>query len=907
MAKLHPPVIPGTIPAFSGTSIEVPFSMSRAVSTNEISGLVLKLKKVSGSVIGTATTTVCESPAIFSITNFNLTQGEYYKVQLAYINKFNNEIGHFSTVGVVKYTSKPQVFIEGLDEKNYNSHNYIYTGVYRQAVYNSDTNEYNTREYDTSEKLYSSRFYLYDENDHIIKDSGEILHNVNEDITPYEANDIFEYYNDLDINKGYYIQYQVTTSNGMIVQSPFYKLTSKKLCPLTLNAYLIAENDFETGTIKVSLAQTAAVLTSGSFLLSRASSYAPNKWEPLKEFSLQSEFPTRELIIDYTVEQGITYKYSIQQFNKYGVYSERLLSNEVVADFEDLFLYDGKRQLAVRFNPKVATFKQNRVEQKTETIGSQYPFIVKNGAVDYKELSISGLISYQMDAMEKFMTKDELELPFNQFDKTRYPMRDLITDNLRAERVFKTEVLKWLNNGELKLYRSPAEGNFIVRLMNITTSPNDTLGRMLHTFSCQAYEIAPFSYDALKSFGIIMPENETTQIMKWKTVDLKEAVKEAHESASSPEWLQLNMVAVNGIESPMPFYSLQLEGLDPGTSFRLGDSAENYKVFYIGVTGTYQFTSETPIQYIAIQTARNINNNVIYPVYEGFATFGYKNWVKSEFDLISNIQTINHAGHQFIGNSYARYGSENIIDNILNIKDSGIEIKYIKLYPREIKPIYFDGLNTFYLTENDRAHGGVPYVGKEILKVIDKLSLYKVYKVREVYLNIDNEGYYLDKSYLETPPYLIDNKFTYFDSNLMREQNINFIKDSLITSDEDHELYDVNINEDKTNMYDVYSQTYRDIGNISYLTIGPGVILEMGYNFQRITYNIEMENPMIYKLKQELLQQQTDYFNKRETLGADQAERIDEAYYKYKSLYRNYLAHLEVQVEKYQGKSDLNE
>jgi len=63
-------------------------------------------------------------------------------------------------------------------------------------------------------------------------------------------------------------------------------------------------------------------------------------------------------------------------------------------------------------------------------------------------------------------------------------MRDLITDNLRAERVFKTEVLKWLNNGELKLYRSPAEGNFIVRLMNITTSPNDTLGRMLHTFSC---------------------------------------------------------------------------------------------------------------------------------------------------------------------------------------------------------------------------------------------------------------------------------------------------------------------------------------------------------------------------------------------------------------------------------------
>ena len=121
MAKLHPPVISGTIPAFSGTSIEVPFSMNRAVSANEISGLVLKLKKVSGSAIGTATTSVCESPAIFSFPteNFNLTQGEYYKVQLAYINKFTGEIGYYSTVGVVKYTSTPIVFIEGLDTTNF--------------------------------------------------------------------------------------------------------------------------------------------------------------------------------------------------------------------------------------------------------------------------------------------------------------------------------------------------------------------------------------------------------------------------------------------------------------------------------------------------------------------------------------------------------------------------------------------------------------------------------------------------------------------------------------------------------------------------------------------------------------------------------------------------------------------
>ena len=38
------------------------------------------------------------------------------------------------------------------------------------------------------------------------------------------------------------------------------------------------------------------------------------------------------------------------------------------------------------------------------------------------------------------------------------------------------------NNGELKVFKSPGEGNYIVRLMNVSLSPQDNLGRMLHTF-----------------------------------------------------------------------------------------------------------------------------------------------------------------------------------------------------------------------------------------------------------------------------------------------------------------------------------------------------------------------------------------------------------------------------------------
>jgi hypothetical protein len=39
--------------------------------------------------------------------------------------------------------------------------------------------------------------------------------------------------------------------------------------------------------------------------------------------------------------------------------------------------------------------------------------------------------------------------------------------------------------------------------MNVSLSPNDTLGRMLHTFNATAYEVAECNADNLKKYGLI--------------------------------------------------------------------------------------------------------------------------------------------------------------------------------------------------------------------------------------------------------------------------------------------------------------------------------------------------------------------------------------------------------------------
>ena len=88
--KLYPPNIEGTIPAFYGTTLVVPFTMNRSVAKKEVSGFVIKIKTVqSGKFILTKQTSnfsydprgevrfmLDEAEArLFSI-------GQYYKLQL---------------------------------------------------------------------------------------------------------------------------------------------------------------------------------------------------------------------------------------------------------------------------------------------------------------------------------------------------------------------------------------------------------------------------------------------------------------------------------------------------------------------------------------------------------------------------------------------------------------------------------------------------------------------------------------------------------------------------------------------------------------------------------------------------------------------------------------------------------
>lgn len=650
MAKLYPPIIPGTLPAFytttengnngTETKITVPFSMNKAVSSENIDGFALKLKTAYSNTlidvlkkIDNNLDLASKEITFFLTDNSTLSKikpGQFLKAQLAYINTDNNTetIGYYSTVGVIKYTDKPEISIENLSLESTNNFQNTYIGKYKSN--------------DVSEKHYLYKFSIYKLNngkkEELVDTSDWLLHdNSNEE-------DFYSFNNEIEDTETYGLEYTVKTINGLEESTELYQCQNNSQRDSYLNEIftLSVENNYEDGynliklikkdinniyitdtstiswgnsdvekeivnkykknqddiisdwsggsnpyytlseklennsqkkyrTIKYTYQKIARSDESTDFYLYKYQVISEDGYDktndgiyyvfpaPLEinlyrknNFSQKSvkinnyKFqPENQLQVfywnfkDFTIEQGVEYTYYIKEIinkdclKKYNTVNEEIItysnlsnkieSNLIYSDFEDMFLWDGKQQIKIRFNPKVSSFKINHLEQKTDVIGNRYPVFFRNNIVEYKEFPISGLISYHLDDNELFIQdslqelgikiKDILERQNNPAGDFNYPTSslNLISNNIKAERLFKLKLLDWLGNGEIKLFKSPSEGNYFVRLMNISLSPEDKLNRMLHTFSCTAYEAKEFNFENLKELGFINQESGDSQ------------------------------------------------------------------------------------------------------------------------------------------------------------------------------------------------------------------------------------------------------------------------------------------------------------------------------------------------------------------------------------------------------------
>lgn len=608
MAKLYPPIIEKTLPAFYGNSITVPYTLNRAVSLQgDVSGFKIIIKStITNEVIITKDVeTISFEKITFPLDDISeLFAGGFYKVQIAFIDK-NDKVGYYSPVSIVKYVGKnpPGLIIEDQTlEDDVFIGRYSPSGFIDKTIENKDgtitIEKIPNPDGDITEKMYSYCFTLYDNNGEIIETTGEKLHNSTEDIG-LEQRETFSPKIALDSGSNYNLTYTITTINNLkLTQS--INITAKKDDSgyKPRNIKLLATMDEENGYMNLKIysedSANTRQLIYGKFVIFKTSSKDNFKEKyKIAYFSLENQDIFEKSFKDFTVEAGYSYRYILQQVNDYGIYSEEIYSDgePVKANYEHLFLFDGIRQLKIKYNPKVSSFKNTILESKIDTIGSQYPFIFRNNNVQYKELSLNGLISYKMDEQNLFLNDSDIwpdvEEGISAKDKWTH---NLTYDNITAERAFKLKVLEWLNNGEVKLFKSPTEGNYIVRLLNVSLTPTDTVGRMLHSFSATGYEVDDVNdYQFCQALTI----DKTNRYIGYRTTPLYDFpnIKIYNQG------LNINNSEYEIIGSPnLEFVvGVRFEDIKPRTKFsvtleRNGETTIHN--FMIGATGFYVIPSE---------------------------------------------------------------------------------------------------------------------------------------------------------------------------------------------------------------------------------------------------------------------------------------------------------------------------
>lgn len=524
--NLYPPIVATWMPAFIRTeTCKVYFSLSIYNSKDDIANaqVIINNQSDNRSAFNSSNYStgikICniltdesrtDDKYYIEINPGDLTGGsfginQFYKVQIRFTKKGVQSPGsspsaswltenqkyfsEWSTVCLIKGIEKPNIVLRGFSDTG--------STTFHQEIVDIVGNMYfNNSKYIEKETLKSYNIRLYNnDKDKLLYNSGIIYTNT---YNPNEINYTLKVHLE---NAHYRLVLRYTTVNEYTDSVTYTFLMSQNLID-PLSVTIEATPDTENGRMKISI--TGSGSFSGDLIIRRASNEDNYTiWEDVHQTKMNNQ-SLNYIWYDYTVESGVLYKYGAQQKNGSGQRGELITTKPILINLDDMFLTRANMQFRIKFDPNVSNFKYTYSEIKIDTLGAQYPYFYRNGNVKYRQFSISGLITSWCDEEGIFLNKTNI---YKDSEKqySSYNKEENITEyqDYIYERKFREKIIDFLYADDIKLFRSPTEGNILVRLMDISLTPNQTLGRMLYSFTANAYEIDECSIDNFQKYGIL--------------------------------------------------------------------------------------------------------------------------------------------------------------------------------------------------------------------------------------------------------------------------------------------------------------------------------------------------------------------------------------------------------------------
>ena len=562
---LYPAIINSTMPAFvvlpdpEENSCRVFFSLSKFNASTDFTSVQVSIKKQStgenvvnitddtvnhlyratGIILDVTPHKVLSEENLYYIDladgNLKTIDGDYsgwipgtlYQIQLrlsevnyqgselgqaAWLNENANHFSEWSTICILKAISEPYITSQSLIKSTLPFDSRTNSGTY--TISSADLYMKYNRTVADKEDLYSYKVTLLS-NSNVILEESDVLYTNN-----YVNNDELKYTikYDLQDNVNYKIKIEYETRNeyteiiNINVLADFDIVAQTTLDIFTVendNGHLGYSSEYlesEDGRVIVLIYGTeSATGAAGNYILRRSSSKDNfSTWEDIDTFTFLGTTVNFEYS-DFTIESGIFYKYGIQLIdsqNRRG--SLKTTPNPIIREFVYSFILgQNGKQLRLMFNNDMNSFNINLDEGVQKTLG-MFPYISRSGAAKYKSFPLNGLISFNMDENNLFLTKEEVYKYQAIIDlyEARESTASYQQYNYTYEKDFREKVLEFLTDGKAKLFKSPTEGNILIRVTNVSCSPNQQLSRMVYSFSATGTQIAETTVEKLNKYKI---------------------------------------------------------------------------------------------------------------------------------------------------------------------------------------------------------------------------------------------------------------------------------------------------------------------------------------------------------------------------------------------------------------------
>ena len=458
-----------------------------------------------------------------------------------YLLNYQGYFSEWSSVCLIKPILEPHLRIKTLDNSNTGKATAFNKGIIPiiGGMYFGDMSITET------ETLQSYKIQvLSDDNKNIIQDNETIY--TNNSLDPNDINYNIDLQTiDTTENSKFVIRIIATTKNQYVLIKDYNIILNDFLNDVGFAPVFHEEVDNELGIVRLKIKNSASIV-GGVVYIKRLSSIDNFKKTEL----IHSERVNGTINIsieDTTASSLVWYKYSAQYANAAGAITQVFYSRIIMPNFEDVILSSKNQQYNIKYNYNISSMKPvvNRI--KVDTLGGKFPKFAENAVLNYKQFSISGVLSAEADAYQRFISKKKVfstnELADYYKHYKEHPSKSILPDAARGdkidtepdmdriqelvrndfknykkfedfahhndkdtnvtennyltttyedylwEREFRENIVSWLNNGEPKLYRSSTEGAMVVMLSDISLQPTQKRNRITYDFSATMYEI----------------------------------------------------------------------------------------------------------------------------------------------------------------------------------------------------------------------------------------------------------------------------------------------------------------------------------------------------------------------------------------------------------------------------------